>query len=116
MVRKFSNMRQFRWKTYTVAGVTVVCKNEEQSATADGWREPAITFKTSVSEQRKRNENHHTARRQLFALQVGFAVAAHLEEELVVLATARVLETNSKAHDRAFELEKRIAAFKSKGK
>ena len=56
MVRKFSNMRQFRWKTYTVAGVTVVCKNEEQSATADGWREHAITFKVSVSEQRKRNQ------------------------------------------------------------
>jgi hypothetical protein len=50
-------------------------------------------------------------------LQVGFAVAAvHLEEELVVLATARVLDTNSKAHDRAFEVEKRIAAPKSKGK
>ena len=58
---------------------------------------------------------YHTARRQLFALQVGFAVAAaHLEEELVVLATARVLDTNSKAHDRTFEVEKRIAPFKSK--
>ena len=100
-------------ETYAVAGVTVVCKNEEQSATADGWREHAITFKTSVPEQRKRNEINHTTRRQLFALQVGFAVAAHLEEELVVLTTARVLDTNNKAHDRAFEVEKRIAAFTS---
>ena len=117
MVSKFSNRSQFRWKPYTVAGVTVVCKNEEQSASADGWREHAITFKTSVSEQRKRNERNHTARRQLFALQVGFAVAAaHLEEELVVLATARVLDTNREAHDRAFEVEKRVAAFKSKVK
>lgn len=99
-----------------MTGVTVVCKNEEQSAIADGGREHAITFKTSVSEQRKRNESNHTARRQLFALQVGFAVTAHLEEELVVLATARVLDTNSKAHDRAFEVEKRVAAFKSKVK
>ncbi len=88
MVSKFSNRKQIGLKTYTVGGVTVVCKNEEQSAVADdgyGWREHAITFKMSVSEQRKRNESNHTARRQLFALQVGFAVAAHLEEELVVL-------------------------------
>jgi len=59
---------------------------------------------------------YHTARRQLFARQVRFAVAAHLEEELVVLATTRVVDTNSKAHDRAFEVERRIAAFKSKVK
>jgi hypothetical protein len=44
MVSKLVIGGKFRWKTYTVAGVTVVCKNEEQSATADGWREHAITF------------------------------------------------------------------------
>jgi len=106
---------------YTVAGVTVVRRKEEQSAPADkgnGLAAQARTFLWSAKSLTSISTEEITARRQLFELQpaesTGQADVLLVADEVVVLAAAGVLKEQTKAHNRALREFKCIMISQSR--